>query len=185
MVVIQAQFKALIDQVQALTDIFVWKSSQKVDQPQQLNIVMSEFCFIHFFFLSWMDFTLVLISSMTSFTKFRRHHIIIIFFYCDFLYGNIYMLVDVIMWLTSPTTLKNCSTHFGIQPGIKFLKLENEQQESLKLPFLLAAVNFDGSNHSFKIQLGPTGWLGIQSWNRAGLKKNRGRKNPVWPGGLT
>jgi hypothetical protein len=50
MVVIQAQFKALIDQVQALTDIFVWKSSQKVDQPQQLNIVMSEFCFIHFFF---------------------------------------------------------------------------------------------------------------------------------------
>jgi len=152
---------------------------------------MSEFCFFYFFlllllfFLSWMDFTLVLISSMTSFTKFRRHHIIIIFFYCDFLYGNIYMLVDVIMWLTSPTTLKNCSTHFGIQPGIKFLKLENEQQESLKLPFLLAAVNFDVSTHTFKTQLSSTGRSGIQSWNRAGLKKNRGRKNPVWPSGLT
>jgi hypothetical protein len=86
------------------------------------------------------------------------------------------MLVGVIMWLTSPTTLKNCSTHFGIQPGIKFLKLENEQQESLKLPFLLAAVNFDGSNYSFKIQLGLTGRSGIQSWNRAGLKKNRKKK---------
>jgi hypothetical protein len=54
-VVIQAQFKALIDQVQALTDIFVWKSSQKADQPQQLNIVMSEFCFIQFFFFFIMD----------------------------------------------------------------------------------------------------------------------------------
>jgi hypothetical protein len=39
--------------------------------------------------------------------------------------------------------------------------------------------------HSFKTWFGLTGqfetWL-VQNWNRVELKKNRGWKNPVWPG---
>jgi len=42
--------------------------------------------------------------------------------------------------------------------------------------------------HSFKIQPGSAGWSRTRpthDWNQARLKKNKGRKNPIWPGGLT
>ena len=42
--------------------------------------------------------------------------------------------------------------------------------------------------HSFKTRPGPVSRVRtrpIHGWNRVRLKKNRGRKNPEWPGGLT
>jgi len=44
-------------------------------------------------------------------------------------------------------------------------------------------ISEDDPNNSFKIRSGSAGRSGtwpIRGWNRAGLKKNRGRKNPVW-----